>query len=83
MSRIDESKTPFEVNSQMASWVVIIMPLAALAGALIGGSLIEYFGRKLTILGTGIPFVIAWLLMSFANSIVMFLIGEKCTVRLK
>lgn len=34
------------------------MPLAALAGGIMGGPLIEYLGRRSTILGTAVPFII-------------------------
>lgn len=75
VSMTDRSKTNFEVTPQMSSWVGGIMPLAALTGGILGGPLIEIFGRKKTIISTGIPFVVAWLMISFASSIWMVLIG--------
>lgn len=52
------------------------MPLAGLAGGVVGGPLIEFMGRRNTILFTAIPFIIAWLLIGFAVNIVMVLIGR-------
>ena len=37
----------------MASWIGSILPLAALVGGVAGGPLLEAFGRKITILATG------------------------------
>lgn len=40
-----------------ASWIGSLLPLGALLGGIIGGYLIETFGRKTTILGTAFPFI--------------------------
>jgi facilitated trehalose transporter len=58
------------------SWVGGIMPLAGLVGGISGGPLIEYLGRKNTILLTAPPFIAAWLLIACANSIAMVLSGN-------
>ncbi|KAG5676724.1 hypothetical protein PVAND_006536 [Polypedilum vanderplanki] len=68
--------TSFKVTEQEASWVGGIMPLAGLAGGIAGGPFIEYLGRKNTILATAVPFIVAWLLIAFANSIWMVLAGR-------
>ncbi len=43
------------------------MPLAALAGGILGGPLLEAIGRKSTILSTAIPFVLASLIVTYAT----------------
>lgn len=58
------------------SWVGGIMPLAGLAGGISGGPLIEYLGRKNTILFTAIPFIISWLLIALASNVIMVLAGR-------
>lgn len=52
------------------------MPLAGLFGGIAGGPLIEYLGRKNTIIGTGIPFGISWLLIGCAVNVYMVLAGR-------
>lgn len=52
------------------------MPLAGLAGGICGGPLIEYLGRKNTILATAVPFIVAWLLIACATEIWMVLAGK-------
>lgn len=68
--------TSFVVTEESASWVGGVMPLAGLVGGITGGPLIETLGRKNTILATAIPFIVAWLLIACANSVVMVLIGR-------
>lgn len=52
------------------------MPLAGLVGGVMGGPLIEYLGRKNTILATAVPFIIAWLLIALAVDVWMILAGR-------
>ena len=55
------------------------MPLAALVGGLIGGSLLEALGRKTTILMTSIPFMCSGLLVTFAQDVNMIYAGRAIT----
>lgn len=52
------------------------MPLGAIAGGITGGPFIEHLGRKLTIQFTVLPFIIAWLLIAFANNVSMIFAGR-------
>lgn len=52
------------------------MPLAGLAGGISGGPLIEYLGRRNTILATAIPFIVSWLLIACAVNVGMVLAGR-------
>lgn len=52
------------------------MPLAGLTGGIAGGPLIEYLGRKNTILATSVPFVISWLLIACAVQLWMVFAGR-------
>lgn len=53
------------------------MPLAALFGGLVGGSLIEVIGRKWTILVTDLLFLAAWLLTSVAQNLWHVYVGRS------
>lgn len=55
------------------------MPLAGLAGGIMGGPFIEYLGRKNTILATAIPFIVSWLLIACAVNVYMVLVGRAVT----
>lgn len=55
------------------------MPLFALIGGILGGPLIEYMGRKMTIMVTSVLFVIAWLLIGLATNIWFVYSGRAVT----
>ncbi|XP_011309196.1 facilitated trehalose transporter Tret1 isoform X1 [Fopius arisanus] len=67
---------PFEIDEQISSWIGSILPLAALFGGIIGGPLIEYIGRRSTILVTAFPFIGAWLFIGLANNFWLVLVGR-------
>lgn len=71
-----DNTTSFEVTKDMGMWIGSIMPLSALVGGMGGGPCIEYLGRRNTILGTAVPFIVAWLLIALASNIAMVLIGR-------
>ncbi|GJQ67402.1 putative high-capacity facilitative transporter for trehalose [Trypoxylus dichotomus] len=58
-----------DITEDQYSWLSGFMPLVALVGALIGGQLIEYFGRRTTIALTDILFVISWILTACATNV--------------
>ncbi|XP_032589789.1 facilitated trehalose transporter Tret1 isoform X2 [Drosophila grimshawi] len=76
VSMTDRNLTSFDVSTEDASWVGGIMPLAGLAGGIAGGPLIEYLGRRNTILATAVPFIISWLLIACAVNVPMVLSGR-------
>jgi facilitated trehalose transporter len=49
-----------------------------LAGGIAGGPLIEYIGRRNTILLTAVPFIVSWLLIALATNIGLVLAGKNC-----
>lgn len=52
------------------------MPLSALFGGVMGGPLIEYIGRRGTIMGLALPFFIGWMLIANATHIFMVFGGR-------
>lgn len=52
------------------------MPLAALAGGVIGGPLVDYIGRRRTILFTAPPFFVGWILIATATIVHLVLAGR-------
>ncbi|XP_015109398.1 facilitated trehalose transporter Tret1 isoform X2 [Diachasma alloeum] len=67
---------PFEFDEQISSWIGSVLPLAALFGGIVGGPLIEYLGRRNTILATAFPFIGAYLLIAMANTYWLVLAGR-------
>ncbi|XP_011861733.1 PREDICTED: facilitated trehalose transporter Tret1-like isoform X2 [Vollenhovia emeryi] len=76
VSMRDNATTSFEVTKHMSMWIGSLMPLSALVGGIAGGPLIEYIGRKKTIIVTAFPFIAAWLLIATATNVPMILAGR-------
>ena len=62
-----------------ASWIGSLMPLAALIGGFAGGPLLELVGRKLTLVLTAIPFIVAGLMVTYADSVALIYAGRSVT----
>ncbi|XP_049877868.1 facilitated trehalose transporter Tret1-like [Pectinophora gossypiella] len=58
------------------SWIGGLMPLAALVGGICGGPLIEYIGRKRTIMAIALPFSLGWVLIASASNVMMVFAGR-------
>ena len=68
-----------QISAHEASWIGSLMPLAALAGGFVGGTLLEALGRKTTILITTIPLLVAGLLVTFAQDVYTIYAGRGIT----
>ncbi|XP_046976880.1 facilitated trehalose transporter Tret1-like isoform X1 [Vanessa cardui] len=64
------------ITNEENSWIGGLMPLAALVGGIAGGPLIEYIGRRLTIMCTALPFFLGWMLIANAMNVYMVLAGR-------
>ncbi|CAH2050319.1 unnamed protein product, partial [Iphiclides podalirius] len=71
-----ENSTSISITEEQASWVGGLMPLAALAGGVIGGPLVDYIGRRKTILFTAVPFFVGWILIATAKIVDLVLAGR-------
>ncbi|CAG4979040.1 unnamed protein product [Parnassius apollo] len=71
-----QNSTSISVSEEEASWVGGLMPLAALGGGLIGGPLVDYIGRRRTILFTAVPFFVGWILIATAKIVHLVLAGR-------
>lgn len=66
----------FPISAGDFSWVGSLVPLGAASVCLVIGTIIQIFGRKLTMLLLVIPFTIGWLLVIFATNLAMLLVGR-------
>lgn len=58
----------FPVSGQQASWLASLSVLGALFGAPLGGAAVRW-GRRRTLILTGIPLSICWIIIAFAVSV--------------
>lgn len=72
------NENPFDrgITEDEGSWISSLLSLGAAFGPFIYGNLTRKIGRKYTLLGTGIPLLIGYLLMSFTKSIIFFYIAR-------
>ncbi|XP_044739954.1 facilitated trehalose transporter Tret1-like [Chrysoperla carnea] len=62
------------------SWIASIEVLAELPGAILGAFCADYFGRRSTLLMSGVPYLIGWILIAVARNVstlmlIKFLVG--------
>lgn len=65
------------VRFYQASWIGSLMPLAALAGGIIGGPLVDYIGRRRTLILLAPPFFVGWMLIATASVVHLVLAGRS------
>lgn len=58
------------------AWISSFFPLGAIFGPFLFGYLADKIGRKITLLVTGIPFVLFYFLLAFANALWMLYISR-------
>ncbi|KAH1018638.1 facilitated trehalose transporter Tret1-2 homolog [Dendroctonus ponderosae] len=68
-----------KINTEEASWIASLAVIPMAFGTLIGGVLMEKYGRKNTHIITCSPYFAGWLLMYFAVNLEMLLIGRFVT----
>mmetsp|Transcript_17759 Transcript_17759/g.26899 ORF Transcript_17759/g.26899 Transcript_17759/m.26899 type:complete len:553 (+) Transcript_17759:51-1709(+) len=66
----------FTLSSQQQEWSVGILYLGAGLGAAVGGVLCDVFGRKRSIMGTDVVFVVGAVLLASAPNVAQFLVGR-------
>lgn len=70
----DEFDPPLTLDQ--ISWVSSLLNLGAAVGPLIFGNLSDRIGRKYTILGTGIPLLLGFLMMAFSRSVAVYYVAR-------
>lgn len=71
---VDEVKNQFGLDALMKGWFVSSALLGAIFGALLGGTLSDYFGRKNTMVTSATLFALSMVGCAFAPSFVMLVI---------
>ncbi|XP_059486340.1 facilitated trehalose transporter Tret1-like isoform X2 [Neocloeon triangulifer] len=67
------------ISAEAASWLAALGVISNPLGALIGGTLAEVLGRKITLLISALPYVLGWLLIAAANDLYWLGIGRFVT----
>lgn len=75
MLTVDEAYG-FPVSSDQFGWISSLLTLGATVVCIPMGIVIDIFGRKPVMLALIPPYMVAWLLMIFANSVIMLYFGR-------
>ena len=73
---LPQLQTSFELTDSQAEWVVSILYLGGGFGAMIGGTLCDIAGRRRTILGTDVVFMLGAIWLYFCNSYESIILGR-------
>ncbi|CAD1478321.1 unnamed protein product, partial [Heterotrigona itama] len=70
LARLTAEDADLRITDDEASWVVSLFPFGRLFGAIAGSIIMEYYGSKRSLLISGIPIMISWICIIFADSAV-------------
>jgi MFS family permease len=73
---VDDQEYGFSITTAQYSWIGSIITLGAAAVSIPIGSVMNYLGRKKTMILTVLPFTLGWALIAWAQNFTMLLIGR-------
>uniref|UniRef100_A0A1Y1L0W9 Major facilitator superfamily (MFS) profile domain-containing protein n=2 Tax=Photinus pyralis TaxID=7054 RepID=A0A1Y1L0W9_PHOPY len=65
-----------QVDDEMGSWIVSVHSAASPIGALLSGTLMDYFGRKMTLQLCCIPLIAGWIVIMSSHNHALILVGR-------
>ncbi|XP_039270078.2 facilitated trehalose transporter Tret1-2 homolog isoform X1 [Styela clava] len=73
---LEQGKGLIHLTPEETTWFGSLLPLTAMCGSLLSGPLMDYFGRRPTILMVVILFLVSWITMFFASGYAMLFSGR-------
>ncbi|KAK5638656.1 hypothetical protein RI129_012951 [Pyrocoelia pectoralis] len=64
------------ITNSEASWIASLVTISMPLGSILGGVLMDKFGRKKTCMITTIPFAIAWIVLATASNVTVIYLGR-------
>lgn len=79
-----KNDSPLDPNDEMhrksqKSLIGSMLAIGALVGGFLGEPCNKLLGRKYSLIAYGLPFIVGWFLMAFANSITLLVLGRLLT----
>jgi MFS family permease len=74
--RLIDEQQYFPITTNQWSWIASIVTIGCAISCIPIGYLLKKFGRKWTMLGLYIPFLVGWVLIIWAQNFIMLLIGR-------
>lgn len=76
LPQLQSNGSELPISEETATWIASMAVLPMALGCLAGGYLMEQFGRKMAHLILSIPFVAGWVMIGFANNLMVLLAGR-------
>ncbi|XP_026472581.1 facilitated trehalose transporter Tret1-like [Ctenocephalides felis] len=76
LSELENENSTLPITQSEGSWISSLLAIGAIVGAPLTGFLVEKFGRKMTNLMLGFPFLASWALIVFTNSVTWLYIAR-------
>jgi SP family facilitated glucose transporter-like MFS transporter 8 len=76
LPELQSSNSTLPITPEEGSWIGSLVAVGAIVGAVPAGYFADRFGRKLVILTLSAPFLLSWVLIVVANSVVLLYLGR-------
>lgn len=73
---LQSANSTIQVTNDEGSWIGSFMPIGGIIGAIPTGYTADLLGRKITITLIAIPFVVGWIVITFAESVLILCCGR-------
>ncbi|XP_065205799.1 facilitated trehalose transporter Tret1-like [Planococcus citri] len=72
---LDFPDSRFKLDADQKTWIASSLGILSPVGSVCSGFIMDFCGRKIYLLITFIPFIISWVIISFAASFEMLFVG--------
>lgn len=76
LPELQSANSTLPITPEEGSWISSLVAVGAIVGAVPAGYFAERFGRKLVILALSAPFLLSWVLIVAANSVVLLYLAR-------
>ncbi|XP_065205794.1 facilitated trehalose transporter Tret1-like [Planococcus citri] len=73
--QLDFPDSRFKLDADQKTWIASSLGILSPVGSVCSGVIMDFCGRKIYLLITFIPFIISWIIISFAASFEMLFVG--------
>lgn len=69
LESMKDQESSIKVSKSQEAWIGSLMPFSAIIGALLSGVSIDKLGRRITVSGTALPFLVSYILIAAATHV--------------
>ncbi|XP_045524198.1 facilitated trehalose transporter Tret1-like isoform X2 [Pieris brassicae] len=76
LPQLKSGNSTMTITESEASWIASLSAVGTPIGCILSGYLMDNIGRRRTLIFTEVPLIIGWIIISFAQNVVMIYIGR-------